>query len=65
MRWQATGWPTSQPRSAPSGSSCGAITATAYLQTEDTTITVLDERGDSLKGRLWTYLDPLARPGGL
>jgi hypothetical protein len=46
-------------RSPPSGSSCGEITAGDYLQTDDTTITVLDERGSSYKGRLWTYLDPL------
>ena len=37
------------------------ITATTYLQTDDTPITVLDERGGSYKGRLWTYLDPLGR----
>ena len=37
------------------------ITAADYLQTDDTSITVLDERGGSFKGRLWTYLDPLAR----
>jgi hypothetical protein len=30
-----------------------------YLQTDDTTITVLDERGGSFKGQVWTYLDPL------
>jgi transposase len=36
------------------------ITAADYLQTDDTSITVLDERGGSFKGRLWTYLDPLA-----
>jgi transposase len=35
------------------------ITAADYLQTDDTSITVLDERGGSFKGRLWTYLDPL------
>jgi transposase len=35
------------------------IVAADYLQTDDTTITVLDERGGSYKGRLWTYLDPL------
>jgi transposase len=35
------------------------IVAADYLQTDDTTITVLDERGGSFKGRLWTYLDPL------
>jgi hypothetical protein len=34
------------------------ITAGEYLQTDDTSITVLDERGGSFKGRLWTYLDP-------
>jgi transposase len=37
------------------------ITAATYLQTDDTPITVLDERGGSYKGRLWTYLDPLGR----
>jgi transposase len=37
------------------------ITAATYLQTDDTAITVLDERGGSFKGRLWTYLDPLGR----
>jgi hypothetical protein len=37
------------------------ITATDYLQTDDTSITVLDERGGSYKGRLWTYLDPIGR----
>ncbi len=36
-------------------------TAADYLQTDDTTITILDERGGSYKGRLWTYLDPLGR----
>ena len=35
------------------------IVATDYLQTDDTTITVLDDRGGSFKGRVWTYLDPL------
>jgi transposase len=35
------------------------IVAADYLQTDDTSITVLDERGGSFKGRLWTYLDPL------
>jgi transposase len=35
------------------------IVAADYLQTDDTTITVLDERGGSFKGRVWTYLDPL------
>ena len=37
------------------------ITAATYLQTDDTSVTVLDERGGSFKGRLWTYLDPLCR----
>lgn len=37
------------------------ITAADYLQTDDTPITVLDEHGGSFKGRLWTYLDPLAK----
>jgi transposase len=35
------------------------IVAADYLQTDDTTITVLDDRGGSFKGRIWTYLDPL------
>src|ERR1700730_8731684 len=35
------------------------ITAATYLQTDDTSVTVLDDRGGSFKGRLWTYLDPL------
>jgi hypothetical protein len=37
------------------------ILTTDYLQTDDTSVTVLDERGGSYKGRLWTYLDPLGR----
>jgi transposase len=37
------------------------LVAVNYLQTDDTTITVLDERGHSFKGRVWTYLDPLTR----
>src|SRR5206468_6556814 len=37
------------------------ITAATYLQTDDTSVTVLDEHGGSYKGRLWTYLDPLGR----
>jgi transposase len=37
------------------------ITATSYVQTDDTPITVLAEHGGSYKGRLWTYLDPLGR----
>jgi transposase len=37
------------------------ITATEYLQTDDTSVTVLDDRGGSYKGRLWTYLDPIGR----
>jgi transposase len=35
------------------------VTAASYLQTDDTPVTILDERG-SRKGRIWTYLDPLA-----
>jgi transposase len=35
------------------------ITASRYLQTDDTPVTVLDANGHSFKGRLWTYLDPL------
>ncbi len=37
------------------------ITAADYLQTDDTTMTVLDEGGGSFKGRIWTYLDPLTK----
>jgi hypothetical protein len=35
------------------------VVAASYLQTDDTTITVLGDDGGSYKGRLWTYLDPL------
>jgi transposase len=37
------------------------IVAASYLQTDDTTITVLGDDGGSYKGRLWTYLDPIGR----
>ena len=37
------------------------VTATDYLQTDDTPVTVLGEDGGSFKGRLWTYLDPRGR----
>jgi transposase len=37
------------------------ITTATYLQTDDTSVTILDEHLRSLKGRLWTYLDPLGR----
>jgi hypothetical protein len=37
------------------------VTATDYLQTDDTPVTVLDDRGGNFKGRLWAYLDPLGR----
>jgi transposase len=37
------------------------ITAATYLQTDDTPVTILDERQGSIKGRVWTYLDPLGR----
>jgi transposase len=35
------------------------VTAATYLQTDDTPVTILEETG-SRKGRIWTYLDPLA-----
>jgi transposase len=41
---------------SPSVSSCAAAD---YLQTSDTSVTVLGDQGGSLKRRLWTYLDPL------
>jgi len=37
------------------------VTAALYLQTDDTPVTILDDQLGSRKGRLWTYLDPLAR----
>lgn len=37
------------------------VTATSYLQTDDTGITVLDDRRGSFKARLWVYLDPLGQ----
>jgi transposase len=37
------------------------VTAATYLQTDDTPITILEASGGSRKGRLWTYLDPIAR----
>ena len=37
------------------------ITAASYLHTDDTPVTILEERGGSRKGRLWTYLDPLGQ----
>jgi hypothetical protein len=37
------------------------IAAATYLQTDDTSVTVLADHGGSFKGRLWTYLDPLGR----
>lgn len=37
------------------------ITAASYLHTDDTPVTILEERHGSIKGRLWTYLDPLSR----
>jgi transposase len=36
------------------------VVAATYLQTDDTPITILEETG-SRKGRIWTYLDPIAR----
>lgn len=35
------------------------VVAASYLQTDDTSVTVLGDPGGSFKGRLWTYLDPL------
>jgi hypothetical protein len=32
-----------------------------YLQTDDTSVTAVDERGGSFKGRIWTYLDSLTK----
>jgi transposase len=40
---------------------CRQVTAVSYLQTDDTPITILEPSGGSRKGRLWTYLDPIAR----
>lgn len=37
------------------------VLATDYLQTDDTSVTVLDDSTGSYKGRLWTYLDPHGR----
>jgi transposase len=37
------------------------ILAADYLQTDDTSITILTEPVGRLTGHLWTYLDPLAR----
>jgi transposase len=37
------------------------VVAASYLQTDDTTITVLGDDGGGYKGRLWTYLDPLGQ----
>lgn len=37
------------------------ITASGYLQTDDTPVTVLDRGGGSFKGRIWTYVDPIGR----
>lgn len=37
------------------------ITASRYIQTDDTPVTVLGHDGGSFKGRVWTYLDPLGR----
>ena len=34
------------------------VVAADYLQTDDTSVTVLGDQGGSFKGRLWTYLDP-------
>lgn len=37
------------------------VTAARYLHTDDTPVTILDDRAGSRKGRLWTYLDPLGQ----
>jgi transposase len=37
------------------------IVAAGYLQTDDTSITILTEPAGRITGRIWTYLDPLAR----
>jgi hypothetical protein len=37
------------------------VLAADYLQTDDTSVTVLDDPTASYKGRLGTYLDPLGR----
>jgi transposase len=37
------------------------VVAADYLQTDDTSVTVLGDAGGSFKGRLWVYLDPLGR----
>jgi transposase len=37
------------------------ILASDYLQTDDTPVAVLSETGGTFKGRVWAYLDPLAK----
>jgi len=37
------------------------ITAASYLHTDDTPVTILDDHHGSIKGRVWTYLDPIGR----
>jgi len=37
------------------------ILATRYLQTDETSVTVLDEPQGTFTGRLWVYLDPIGR----
>lgn len=37
------------------------VVAASYLQTDDTSVTVLGDQGGSFKGRLWVYLDPLGQ----
>jgi transposase len=37
------------------------VVAADYLQTDDTSVTVLGDQGGSFKGRLWVYLDPVGR----
>jgi transposase len=37
------------------------VVAADYLQTDDTSVTVLGDQDGSFKGRLWVYLDPLGQ----
>lgn len=37
------------------------VVAADYLQTDDTSVTVLGDQGGSFKGRLWVYWDPLGQ----
>jgi transposase len=37
------------------------VLSSDYIQTDDTSVTVLAETRGTFKGRVWTYLDPLAK----